>query len=73
MLTRLVRTIKPSTNNTIHVHIAEEIKEKGYKRLVNNIDPRVLTQSIDKVEEALHGEELITADQLAKTQKAVIT
>ena len=45
----------------VSIVLAEEIKDKGFKRPIDAIDPALITQTADKVANAFSGSSMITA------------
>ena len=45
----------------VSIILAEEIKDKGFKRSIDAIDPALITQMADKVANAFSGSTMMTA------------
>ena len=57
----------------VSIMLAEEVKDKGFKRSIHAIDPALITQTADKVANAFNGSTMMTASQKAQADKIVIT
>lgn len=57
----------------VPIHVAEELRDKGFKRLIDVIDKKSLDSTVDKVAEALQGDKLLSAAQQRDTDKVTIT
>ena len=57
----------------LSIIVAEEVQYKGFKRVIDAIDPSLLTQTVENVVNAFNGSKMMTAGQKAKADKLIIT
>ena len=57
----------------VSIILAEEVQDRGYKRLINSIDPTVIAQTAEKVANAFSGSKMMTTSQKARAGKIIIT
>lgn len=57
----------------VSIILAEEVRDKGFKRLVDSIDPTIIAQTAEKVSNAFSGSTMMTASQKAQAEKILIT
>lgn len=50
----------------ISVYIAEQMKDKGYYRAVDAIDPTLLGNTVERVQTAIKGKKILSNEQEAK-------
>lgn len=69
------RLLKYATcgNKQIPIYVASEVRDAGYRRLVDIIDPKVLNDTVDKVKAAAESNRLLSATQASSTSSIVIT
>lgn len=69
------RVVKEVANGArkVSIILAEEVQDRGYKRLINSIDPTVIAQTAEKVANAFSGSKMMTASQKARAGKIIIT
>ena len=69
------RVVKEVANGArkVSIILAEEVQDRGYKRLINSIDPTVIAQTAEKVANAFSGSKMMTANQKARAGKIIIT
>jgi hypothetical protein len=69
------RVVKEVANGAKRVSIvlAEEIQDKGFKRVVDAIDPALITATAEKVASAFSGSTLMTEAQKSQADKIIIT
>ncbi|KAF7125328.1 hypothetical protein CNMCM5793_001506 [Aspergillus hiratsukae] len=57
----------------IPIILAEEVRDKGFRRVIDAIDPAAIQQTGDNVERAFKGPTMMTPSQKAITDKIVVT
>ncbi|KAJ9226790.1 hypothetical protein DTO027B5_1874 [Paecilomyces variotii] len=69
------RVIKEMVHGSkkIPIILAEEVQDRGFKRVIDAIDPTIVQQTGDRVEDAFKGVKMMTPAQKARTEKIVIT
>ena len=69
------RVVKEVANGAkkISIILAEEVQDRGYKRVVDAIDPALITQTAEKVANAFRGSKMMTASQKARAGQIIIT
>lgn len=69
------RVVKEVANGAKRVSIvlAEEIQDKGFKRVLDAIDPALITTTAEKVASAFSGSTLMTEAQKSQADKIIIT
>lgn len=69
------RVVKEVANGArkVSIILAEEVQDKGYKRVIDATDPTVIAQTAEKVANAFSGSEMMTAGQKARAGKIIIT
>ncbi|TLS20315.1 uncharacterized protein PpBr36_11322 [Pyricularia pennisetigena] len=72
-MSRLLREATSRRGKTIAIYIAEEVTDKGYRRLVDAIDPEILEKTTERVQNALQGKKLLTKEQEQVVASALIT
>lgn len=68
------RVVKEITNGPkkISIILAEEVQERGFKRIIDAIDPQHVTQTAERVADAFSGSSMMDDSQKAQTDKIVI-
>lgn len=58
------RVIKEIANGAqkVAILLAEEVQEKGFKRIIDAIDPALIAHTVDKVKNAFTGPTMMTPD-----------
>ncbi|ELQ32389.1 hypothetical protein OOU_Y34scaffold01172g5 [Pyricularia oryzae Y34] len=72
-MSRLLREATSRRGKSIAIYIAEEVTDKGYRRLVDAIDPKILEKTTERVQTALQGKKLLTKEQEQVVASALIT
>lgn len=69
------RVIREVANGARRVSIilAEEVQDRGYKRVIDAIDPTIIAQTAENVANAFSGSIMMTAGQKAQAGKIIIT
>ncbi len=69
------RIVKEVANGVrkVSIILAEEVQDKGYKRVIDIIDLTMIIQIAEKVANVFSGSKIITAGQKARAGKIIIT
>jgi hypothetical protein len=57
----------------IPIYVASEVQHGGYRRVIDAIDPVILTKTVDKVKSALENNRLLSASQASSTSFVTVT
>lgn len=57
----------------IAIYVASEIQHAGFRRLIDAIEPSLLSDTVNTVEHALQGSTLLSAAQVTRTRSITIT
>lgn len=69
---RVVREVVNGTKK-VSIILAEEVQDKGFKRVITAIDPTRIAQTAEKVANAFNGSQLMTTTQKEQAHKIIIT
>ena len=58
---------------TIPILVGEVVQDQGFIRVIDAIEPAVITESADRVENAFKGSAMLTESQKDDTDKIIIT
>lgn len=53
----------------ISIILAEEVQDRGYKRVIDAIDPAIIQQTVEKVANAFSGSKMMTTSQKARPSR----
>lgn len=69
------RVVKEIANGArkVAIILAEEVQDKGFNRVIDAIDPTVITQTAERVANAFSGSKMMTTSQKAQAGKIIIT
>jgi hypothetical protein len=63
----------PTAQKEFSIVLAEEIQDKRLKRVIDAIDPALITATTEKVASAFSGSTLMTEAQKSQADKTIIT
>ncbi|GIK02901.1 hypothetical protein Aspvir_006964 [Aspergillus viridinutans] len=69
---RVIREIVHGAKK-IPIILAEEVRDKGFRRVIDAIDPAVVQQTGDNVERAFKGPKMMTPSQKDITDRIIVT
>lgn len=72
-MSRYVAQTVGRSGKTINVFIAEQVKDKGYYRLVDAIDQTILGKTVERVQTAVQGKKILSKEQEERIESVVIT
>lgn len=61
------------SGKTIAIYIAEQVKDKGYYRVVDAIDSTVLNETFERVQTVVQGTKILSTKQEKKVESVLIT
>lgn len=69
------RVVKEVANGArkVSIILAEEVQDRGFKRVIDALDPALIAQTAEKVANAFSGSTMMTASQKARAGKIIIT
>lgn len=72
MSSRIVKEVANRAKK-VSIILAGEVQDRGYKRVIDAIDPVVIGQTAENVANAFSASKMITASQKARASKIIIT
>jgi hypothetical protein len=69
---RVIRECLSSVRR-VPIVLSERVQDRGFQRLIDAIDPAVITQTADAVAKAFNGSVMLTQDQKEQAAKILIT
>ena len=72
MSSRIIKEVAHGAKK-VSIILAEEVQDRGYKRVIDAIDPVVIGKTAENVAKAFSASKMMTASQKARASKIIIT